>query len=490
MKLLIIHHDPLSNQTLPQTGGSIRTQHLSEGLQHQLADLELDLDLHWLCKATVEGNWRKHIHQHLLSQQWDVVLCTQMEDACLLPDRTSLDCPIVVDLYAPRLMETMYTEDEGTIARQLLFAIDRADAYLFAHPIQRPHWEALLRLTGVDLRENRLLLCPLGVDGVEESSSTVSKNDTLTFIGGGRVWPWQNPWINLERLLAILDENNAGQVHWFAPPHQEVPLKHPRLQVTHWSSRLQYRKALQQSHIGLDLNPPSIERHYACAFRHMDMIGCGLPILSANSNAMTQSDPDVCSVVDFTDAEALSAQLTFFTEHPPISAIQSVSSEHHPFEIVHALVEFLQDPDVRETKHHEIINALKPVQQADNALATVDELQAKIQALETDNHRQRDLLTQANKHVQSTSASLMQVSKSLEQISAFKNDIAHTWSDVMHQQQLRIQALEDELRTLNADNSKKSAELSAMDQLRSRLENDLHSLRQEMDTLRKSRWRR
>ena len=60
----------------------------------------------------------------------------------------------------------------------------------------------------------------------------------------------------------------------------------------------------------------------------------------------------------------------------------------------------------------------------------------------------------------------------------------------MHQQQLRIQALEDELRTLNADNSKKSAELSAMDQLRSRLENDLHSLRQEMDTLRKSRWRR
>ena len=486
MKLLIIHHDPLSNQTLPQTGGSIRTQHLSEGLQHRLAGIEL----HWLCKASVDGNWRKHIHQHLDTQQWDAILCTQMEDVGLMPDRQVLSCPIIVDLYAPRLMETMYSKDQGEIARQLLIAIDRSDAYLFAHPIQQPHWEALLRLTGVDLRDNRLLLCPLGIDGTDTSSSALSKNDTLTFMGGGRVWPWQNPWQNLERLLAILDENNAGQVHWFAPPHQEVPITHPRLQIMDWGSRLQYRKALQQSHIGLDLNPPSIERHYACAFRHMDMIGCGLPILSANSNAMTQSDPDVCSFVDFTDAKALSAQVTFFTEHPPTSALESVRNEHHPFEIVHALVEFLQAPGVRETKHHEVINALKPVQQADNALATVDELQAKIQALETDNHRQRDLLTQANKHVQSTSASLMQVSKSLEQISAFKNDIAHTWSDVMHQQQLRIQALEDELRTLNADNSKKSAELSAMDQLRSRLENDLHSLRQEMDTLRKSRWRR
>jgi hypothetical protein len=486
MKLLIIHHDPLSNQILPQTGGSIRTQHLSEGLQQRISDVEL----HWLCKTNVEGNWRQHIHQHLHTQQWDAILCTQMEDVCLMPERQMLSCPIVVDLYAPRLMETMYEDDQGKVARQLLIAIDRADAYLFAHPIQQPHWEALLRLTGVDLRDNRLLLCPLGIDGTDGSPSEVSKNDALTFIGGGRVWPWQNPWQNLERLLAILDENNTGQVHWFAPPHQEVPLKHPRLRIIDWSSRLQYRKALQQSHIGLDLNPSSIERHYACAFRHMDMIGCGLPILSANSNAMTQSDPDVCSFVDFTDAKALSAQVKFFTEHPPTSALESVRSEHHPCEIVHTLVEFLQDPSVRETKNHEVINALKPVQQADNALATVKELQAKIQALETDNHRQRDLLTQANTQVQSTSASLMQVSKSLEQISAFKNDIAHTWSDIMHQQQLRIQNLEDELRTLNADNSKKSAELSAMDQLRARLENDLQNLRQEMDTLRKSRWRR
>ena len=75
MKLLIIHHDPLSNQILPQTGSSIRTQHLSEGLQHRISDVEL----HWLCKANIEGNWRQHIHQHLHTQQWDAILCTQMD---------------------------------------------------------------------------------------------------------------------------------------------------------------------------------------------------------------------------------------------------------------------------------------------------------------------------------------------------------------------------------------------------------------------------
>ena len=59
----------------------------------------------------------------------------------------------------------------------------------------------------------------------------------------------------------------------------------------------------------------------------------------------------------------------------------------------------------------------------------------------------------------------------------------------MHQQQERINNLEDALRLAHAENAKKSAELHAMDLLRARLENDLQHVREELDRQSRSRWR-
>ena len=77
----------------------------------------------------------------------------------------------------------------------------------------------------------------------------------------------------------------------------------------------------------------------------------------------------------------------------------------------------------------------------------------------------------------------------IENISAFKNDIAHTWSNLMHEQQQTILALQEQIQTVQADNAKKSAELAAMDQLRERLENDLKNIREELAKRPQSRWR-
>ena len=132
-----------------------------------------------------------------------------------------------------------------------------------------------------------------------------------------------------------------------------------------------------------------------------------------------------------------------------------------------------------------------PVQQEFEAQAMVTELENKIETLTQTHITQTNLLEQANQQVHTNSASLLQVSKSLEQISAFKNDIAHNWSDLMHQQQERIHALEESLRQIEADNAKKSAELHAMDQLRARLENDLQHTREELAQQKKlSIWKR
>ena len=120
----------------------------------------------------------------------------------------------------------------------------------------------------------------------------------------------------------------------------------------------------------------------------------------------------------------------------------------------------------------------------------VAELESKVAALTHTHTSQTALLEQANQQVQSSSASLLQISKSLEQISAFKNDIAHNWSDLMHQQQERIHALEEAFRQAQADNAKKSAELHAMDLLRARLENDLQHTREELERQKVSLWKR
>lgn len=480
MHMTIIHHSSITHPHQSQSGASIRLQHLCSGLQTRLQTLEFS----FLCKQEVEGNWKAHIHKHILHTSPNIILCAQMDDVTLLPSRESLpNISVVVDLYAPRLLENLFETDDGEVSHNTLQAIARSDAYLIAHEAQRDHWQALMRIMGVDDIDKRTLVTPLGLDMLANKPP-----NELTLVGGGRVWPWQHPWKNLDSLLQVLDAQQEGTVLWFAPPDQNVPINHPRLIVQTWTSRSAYRAILSQSTMGLDLNPDSPERRLACAFRHLEYLGCGIPILSANDNILSRHHPKLSKYIDFTDYTALSEAL----EHKaPKSVLKRFQEAHHPTQIVSNLVQWLAVPSIRDMKNHWVLEALMPVQQEFEARAMVAELEAKVAALTLTHTTQTALLEQANQRVQSSSASLLQVSKSLEQISAFKNDIAHNWSDLMHQQQERIQALEDALRQAQADNAKKSAELHAMDLLRARLENDLQHTREELERRKNSPiWKR
>jgi hypothetical protein len=478
MKISILHHRPISEFNQPQDGASIRLQHLCQGIKTHRPDVEFV----FFCKASTEGHWTRHIHQHIQSVNPDIVLCCQMEDVARLPSREALsDTPIIVDLYAPRLLESLYEDDKGLVSHQLLQAIDRADAYLITHEHQRDHWNALLRLVGVrDL--NRVLVTPLAL---ETQTNTV--DDSLTLVGGGRVWPWQRPWDNLRLLLDALDVHNRGIVHWFAPPDQSIPIDHPRLQKHPWTSRAAYRSVLSQASFGLDLNPDSPERYLACAFRHMEFLGCGLSILSANQNILTRSEPKLCHYIDFSDPKHLERALN---ATPPRTTLKRFQQAHQPSQIVNDLIQWLEHPSCRNPQDHWLMQALGPTQDHLEAQDQLVELKGQIAALEQTHREQTELLNIANQQAQDSTASLLKVSTALEQISAFKNDIAHSWSDVMRQQQDNIQALQAQVTDLLADNAKKSAELHAMDLLRARLENDLQHTRAELERQRTSRWRR
>lgn len=477
MKLCLIHHTTISEIVPPHNGATIRLQHICQGLRHHLPNLRMVS----LCKENTEGNWKTHIQRHLIEAKPDVVLCNQLEDVALLPPRDTMpNTPVIVDLYAPRLLEGLFEIDNGHVAHQLLLALYRADAYLIAHELQREHWCALLRLAGIqDLA--RLIVTPLAVD-VQPNEHL---ND-LTLVGGGRVWPWQNPWNNLRSLLSILDQHNLGQVTWFSPPDNHIPIKHPRLQIQPWGSRSNYRSVIAQSTLGLDLNPSSPERFLACAFRHMEFLGCGVSILSANHNTLTRSEPKLCHYVDFeNEANVLKALQT----RTPQRRLKGFQEAHQPSNVVGPLIEWLTSGTCREVHSHCVIDALVATQQNFDAMAQLEEMETQVEALTLTHQKQTLLLEQANEQVQQGSASLLKVSTALEQVSAFKNDIAHNWADLMHQQQERINNLEDALRLAHAENAKKSAELHAMDLLRARLENDLQHVRAELDRQSRSRWR-
>ena len=162
------------------------------------------------------------------------------------------------------------------------------------------HWNALLRLVGV--RElNRVLVTPLALDSQPNTAS-----DSLTLVGGGRVWPWQNPWSNLQRLLEGLDEQDRGTVHWFSPPDQCIPIDHPRLQKHPWTSRADYRTVLRG--LQMDWIQSRFSRKTSPLHSVIWRLGCGLSIL-ANENILTRSEPKLCRQIDFNDLDSLQMAL-------------------------------------------------------------------------------------------------------------------------------------------------------------------------------------
>ena len=103
MKISILHHSPISEFNQPQDGASIRLQHLCQGIKSHRSDVEFL----FFCKASTEGNWKRHIHRHLHDVRPDIILCSQMEDVVLLPSREILSNVQLSLIYAPRLLESL-----------------------------------------------------------------------------------------------------------------------------------------------------------------------------------------------------------------------------------------------------------------------------------------------------------------------------------------------------------------------------------------------
>ncbi len=289
MRVLVVFHGWLPREDRPGSGGAIRAWHHGEALRaagHEVLYVTRDQDV-------VEGGPpsfanASELRRYATAVRPDRIVCVQPEEAPALAGIA----PLVVDLYAPRLLESAWQDDTEDAAVETLRAIAAADEFLFSNPRQRWFYLGLLSLAGVDLRQASGRVVPLVAP--EGPKRRIPKRPVIVM--GGVSWPWQDPREALARAQAHLEKRKKGKIVVYGGrpavgdcdvvdlPAEVPPSK--RLQYVGnlpWSELLE---AYATATAALDVMAPNPERELALAFRHVDYLGCGLPVITRGAHAL------------------------------------------------------------------------------------------------------------------------------------------------------------------------------------------------------------
>ena len=284
MRVLIVFHGWFPRPDRPVAGGALRAWHHAEAIAaagHEVHLVTREQD------AVPDGppTFRSgpDLLAHARRVRPEVVLCVQPEEA---PNLVPLGVPMAVDLYAPRLLEAQFQDQSGEEAVQTLRAIQAGDFFLFSNPRQRFYFLGLLAMAGVDLRDERFgAVVPL----VAPEGPPRQPPEAPIFVLGGVAWPWIDPLEGLQRAVAHLRKRRRGRVLVLGGQPvvgtaavRDLPAAMPP------GPRLEYRGPVPYQDLlalyagataALDLMAPTPERTLAVAFRHMDYLGCGLPMI-------------------------------------------------------------------------------------------------------------------------------------------------------------------------------------------------------------------
>ena len=262
MRVLIVHHGRLPGPGRLCSGGALRANahaELLSGAGHQVRCLARAQD--------EEGGFRSPADLRRLATMFepDWILCVAPSEAPILRPVA----PLVVDLYAPRLLEAAWEECQQEEAGRSLRAVAAADQVLFSNPRQRWFWLGILALSGWDIREFPGLLVPL----CAPEGPTRQAPERPRLLMGGQPWPWLDPRETLDRAVQALA--GQGEVVTVGLPEFPGVRALPSLPYDQWL------ELCARSTVALDRYAPNPERELALSFRQMDYLGCGLPLISA-----------------------------------------------------------------------------------------------------------------------------------------------------------------------------------------------------------------
>ena len=484
MRVLVVFHGWLPRDDRPASGGATRAWHHGEALRaagHEVLYVTRDQD-------AIDGGPpvfanASQLRQYAKSVRPDRILCVQPEEA---PALTGLGAPVCVDLYAPRLLEAAWQSRTDDEAVATLRALAAADEFLFSNPRQRWFYLGLLALAGVDLRRNSGRVVPLVAP--EGPARKVPRNPVLVM--GGVAWPWQDPTEALRATVAHLEKRRKGKlvVYGGRPAIGDAEVVDlpaavpagPRLEYAGsvpWPELLQ---AYSQATAALDIMEPNAEREVALAFRHVDYLGCGLPIITGGYHALELGDAGW-----ITDVEGLEDVLDLVLDNRDEVLLRSgaastlARTKYSRSAAERPLLDWVEHAEARDRMDTPLLDAA-------NLKAELGRVEGEWKAsanllarsMEEVEEKRADV-TALNAQVQSLTGTVERLTRTLDEVAGFKREAVRVLGSERDAAGQEVKELARELSDLRADLAKKDVELRSAQREQDRLNDALAALKDE-----------
>lgn len=492
MRVLLVMHGWLPDTPRAVSGGAIRAWHHGEALKaagHEVVYLTRSQD-------KVKGGPRVFSTPQGLKSQVrkikpDRICCVQPEEA---PHLANLGIPLCVDFYAPRILEASFEPGQAAevAAVQTIRALAASDFQLFSNPRQRWYFLSLMSLAGIDITESTGAVVPLVAPQAPRRRST--KEPVLVM--GGVNWPWQDSTEALERTVRFLKKKGRGRVVVYGGRPVLGDMKVPSLQQrVPASEHLQYvdaipwkdlLKAYAGATAALDVMADNPERELALSFRHVDYIGCGLPLITSTNHALA---PELAKaqagwLVEPADNKGIEAALSQLFDSPELVVqfgrnAKKLAQSHFSRDVCEApLVQWVEEANVRDKKRELIPERADLAAEVASLNAKVENAQALHAKTEKELGIKRDEVVQLHGQVNALTTIADRLSKAMDEVAGFKREAIAVLGAEKKAQSAEAGILNREVAALSADLAKKKAESNATARERDRLATDLEDARE------------
>jgi len=476
---LIVHHGKRPTPGHMVTGGALRASDMAAGLEaagYTVRTMNRRQD--------EDGGFSSAEDLYAKARAWgpDRIIATQLEDA---PALAAVGVPLAVDLYAPRVMEASFQGTLRWTSVETLRALASGDAFLVSNPRQRWLWWGLLAVAGIDVQTDPTLLVPL----IAPTGPRRKTPKSPIFVAGGASWPWQDPTPGLIRALHHLDKRGEGTVVWYGgvPDGADAPWtlpEHPRLQTPGWVDRDTFLRALAGATAAIDWMSPNPERQLAFSFRHADYLGCGLPIL-------THTDSPLADVLGHGGwaSDDIEATLDAVLDNPDEVKARSrtartLAKKQFSSDIALApLLRWVRDGTRQRRAPTDLLEHAQLAADAARAQQTALDANDARKRAETEVTRKRAEVAALVSQIQALTSTVDRLSRAVDEVAGFKREAITLLGNQSSNDRLSLEEARNEIAVLRADIEKKTAEITAMDGLRGRLEHDIEHLRKEIQRL-------
>ncbi len=387
----------------------------------------------------------------------------------------------------------------GGEAANTLTAMQAGDYFLFSNHRQRYFYMGLLAMAGVDLRREPGAVVPLcAPDGPPRRVRKPHR-----FIMGGVYWPWQDPMEALGRAREHLARRGDGLVVLYGGPPvlgaestRDLPAALPADEHLEYRGMLPYHRLLEeysQATAALDVMSPGPERSLAMSFRHMDYLGCGLPMITTGDHALAHTlRARGAALVDVPVEQAIDLVL----DDPRANGLRSrrareLARSKFSRQVCEApLLRWLESPTTRERRDSPMGSMARLWTSLSDERVRIAAMEVRLRAAESEVAEKRLETVALVEQIHRLTETVSNLSGAVAEVAGFKREAIDVLDRTGQQARHQARNLGRELSIARADLAKKNAELRAMEDEKRRLENDLVNVRQELERSRRGLFRR